>query len=496
MTTCSHSLDKAPKRIVPTGDPRYNGRDGAGGAGGCALTRQQAGGRRAMTTEPIPASVPLELAMLIAQLRRDNERLQSRNQQLEDQVRSLVVLQGIANTLSAELNLPPLLRRIAMAALRMTSAQASVVYLIDATRATLVVEAVESSRTAADSGAFGAPDFLSSSPASPDEVLFAAERPRMTLQQGVAGWAASTGTLVLVTDPRHDHRFPPEVVAVDSQLLGVTPHALVAIPMLFKNNVIGVLEVGQTEEGDGFDASSLDLLRTLASQAATAVANAQLYQGLRAERDKIIQTQEDERKRLGRDLHDGPAQKLAQIAISLEYAEQLVTREPERLIPELRAIRETALTTSREFRNLLFDLRPLVLESEAGGLTPALEHFLERFTSIPGPRMRLSVDYPDRLSHNVELTMFAILQEAVNNVLKHAHAQNCWINIKEYEDRLIATVSDDGDGFDVHQVQSEYETRGSWGLLSMLERAALIEAKLNIASQPGRGAITSLEVPR
>lgn len=449
-----------------------------------------------MTTEPIPASVPLEIATTIAQLRRDNERLQSRNQQLEDQVRSLVVLQGIANTLSAELNLPPLLRRIAMAALRMTSAQASVVYLIDASRTTLVVEAVESSRTAADSGAFGAPDFLSSSPGSPEDTLFGSERPRMTLQQGVAGWAAATGTLVLVTDPCNDHRFSPEMVAVDSQLLGVTPSGLVAIPMLFKNNVIGVLEVAQMGSGEGFDASSLDLLRTLASQAATAVANAQLYQGLRAERDKIIQTQEDERKRLNRELHDGPAQKLAQIAISLEFAERLATHEPERLIPELRSIRETALNTSREFRNLLFDLRPLVLESEAGGLVAALEHFLERFQTKPGPRMRLSAEYPERLSHNIELTVFAIIQEAVNNVLKHAQAQNCWIDLKETDDRLLATVRDDGEGFDVRQVQSEYETRGSWGLLSMLERAALIEAKLNIASQPGRGAITSLEVPR
>lgn len=449
-----------------------------------------------MTTEPIPASVPLEIATTIAQLRRDTERLQSRNQQLEDQVRSLVVLQGIANTLSAELNLPPLLRRIAMAALRMTAAQASVVYLIDATRSTLVVEAVESSRTAADSGAFGAPDFLASSPGNADDALFGVDRPRMTLSQGVAGWAASTGLLVLVTDPQNDHRFTPESVSVDSQLLGVTPSSLVAIPMLFKNNLIGVLEVAQTGDADGFDATSLDLLRTLAAQAATAVANAQLYQGLRSERDKIIQTQEDERKRLGRDLHDGPAQKLAQIAISLEYAEQVATHEPDRLIPELREIRELALTTSREFRNLLFDLRPLVLESETGGLVPALEHFLVRFETMPGPRMRLTAEYPVRLSHNVELTVFAIIQEAVNNVLKHAQAKNCWIDLKEYDDRLVATVRDDGRGFDVHQVQSEYETRGSWGLLSMLERAALIEAKLNIASQPGRGAVTSLEVPR
>jgi signal transduction histidine kinase len=450
-----------------------------------------------MATEPIPASLSLDVATLIAQLRRENDRLQHRTTQLEDQVRSLIVLQNIANTISAELNLPAMLRRIAIAALRLTSAQASAVYLIEPARTSLVVESVETTQTASDSGSFSGLDIVvGSQPGTSSDDLFRGDRPRMRLDEGVAGWVAANGAVVLIPDAQADPRFPPEALAADSGVLGVRPHGLVAVPLLFNGIVTGVLEVVQTSGGDGFDASSLDLMRTLAAQAATAVANARLYRTLRAERDRIIQTQEDERKRLGRDLHDGPAQKLAQIAMSLEYAQQLATHEPEQVVAELNAIREVALSTTREIRNLLFDLRPLVLEADNGGLVAALERFLERFEGGPGPEMHLHADYSDRLSHNVELTVFAIIQEAVNNVLKHANARNCWIDLRLLDDKLVATIRDDGNGFDVRQVQDQYEQRGSWGLLNMLERAALVEAKLNIASQPGKGTITSVEVPR
>ena len=450
-----------------------------------------------MAAEDIPASLPLEIATQLARYARDTERLRLQKKELEVRGRSLLVLQEIANTLSAELHLPQLLRRIAAAALRLTLAQASAVYLVDETRSALVVESVETDQSALDSGSFSVFSAVGSSrPDASAGTRSDTGKPRISLSEGVAGWVAAYGTQVLVADAANDPRFAPDVFAVDGGLLGMRPQSLLAVPMIFKGGVTGVLEVAQGEDGRGFDATSLDLMRTLGNQAATAVANARLYESLRTERDRIIQTQEDERKRLGRDLHDGPAQKLAQIAMSLEFAIQLAQREPDRLVAELSAIREQALSTTREIRNLLFDLRPLVLDAEDGGLIAALTHFLERFQTTPGPSMHLSADYPDRLSHNVELTIFAIVQEAVNNVLKHANAENCWIDIRETADKLVATIRDDGEGFDVKQVHAEYERRGSWGLLSMLERAALIESRLNISSHPGKGTITALEVPR
>jgi signal transduction histidine kinase len=449
-----------------------------------------------MSTGPDDLPGDLGAATLIAQLRRENERLTQRTSQLEGHVRSLEVLQEIANTLSGELHLPNLLRRIAIAALRLAAGHASIVYLVDPSVPALVARAVETELTAADSGVFFGPGGADQSQPGLDGETDPTGTITIGWSEGVAGYCATSGERILIDDPRSDTRFTAATLAVDGRVLGFTPSALVAVPMIFKGVVTGVLEVAQNTSGQGFDAQSLDLLRTLAAQAATAVANAQLYRRLRIERDRIIQAQEDERKRLGRELHDGPAQKVAQIAISLEYAEQLAKHEPDRVIPELRAIRDTALGTSREIRDLLFDLRPLVLEAENGGLVAALNHFLARFQAGPGPKLHLRADYAERLSHNQELTVFAIVQEAVNNVLKHAGAQNCWIDIREYPEKLVVIIRDDGAGFDVKQVQDDYQSRGSWGLLNMLERAELIDAKLNIASQPGKGTITSLEVPR
>jgi signal transduction histidine kinase len=432
------------------------------------------------------------------ELSRELERLAHRNEQLEEQVRALLVLQEVANTLSAELHLTPLLRRIAIAALRLTSAQASIVYLVDQGNSSLTVRAVETAESAADSGVFRPWDLASlSQPGWMPEDAPRPAVPSIKIGEGVAGYAATTGMLVLVNEPQADLRFSSRTIGIDAQLLGTSPSALLVVPMIFAGAVSGVLEVAHSDQSSGFDASSLDLLRTLAAQAATAVQNAQLYQRLRTERDRIIQAQEDERKRLGRDLHDGPAQRLAQIAMSLEYAEKLIDHDPTELKSELASIRESASSTTREIRNLLFDLRPLVLDADNGGLVAALRQFLERFKATPsGPQVHLLTEYPERLSHNVELTIFAIVQEAVNNSIKHANATNCWIEIQESGDRLLATVRDDGDGFDVKQLQDEYENRGSWGLLNMSERAQLIDAKLNITSQPSRGTLVSLDLPR
>lgn len=450
-----------------------------------------------MATERVTGDLPLSVASTIDRLNREQERLQHRIEQLEERVRALLVLQEVANTLSAELNLTPLLRRIAVAALRLTGAQVSVVYLVDASGTHLTVQAAETAETAMDSGVFSTADlFNASSPGWMPEDESPFSGPSIGIDEGVAGCAVSTGNLILVNESQADPRFDSGTISIDARLLGIEPTALLAVPMIFSGAVSGVLEVAHSDHSSGFDASSLDLLRTLAAEAATAVENAKLYKRLRSERDRIIQAQEDERKRLGRDLHDGPAQRLAQIVMSLEFAEKLIDSDPAALRKEIAAIREYANTTTREIRNLLFDLRPLVLEADDGGLAVALQHFLERFKTSSGPKLHLAAEYPERLSHNTELTVFAIVQEAVNNTIKHANASNCWIEVHESGDRLVTTVRDDGTGFDVQRLQNEYVSLGSWGLLNMAERASLIEAKLVIASQPSKGTVVSLELSR
>jgi signal transduction histidine kinase len=427
--------------------------------------------------------------------RRDFDRLLRQSHTLGEQVRALLVLQGVANTLSAEWDLSALLRQIALAAVRMAAGAASVLFLLDAHGEQLVLQAKEiaapSSRPKWDASTaplagIAAPEPAAAAPATDTPVHIA-------LGQGMAGQVAMTAVPLLVNDLATDPRFPAELVAVDAAVLGIQPATLLCVPLVFKGTVTGVLEVAQAHTEEGFDARDLDLMQTLAAQAATAVANARLYQDLRGERDRIISAQEDVRKQLARDLHDGPAQALAQIAMQLEFAGRLAEYEPEKVPGEIRAIHDLALRTTRDIRNLLFDLRPLVLESQ--GLEAALGQFLERFKTSGGPTMHFEPHSTPRLPYNAEAVTFAIVQEAVNNVLKHARASNCWIELQERGQHLVVSVRDDGIGFNVHNVSEDYQRRGSWGLLNMHERAALVDATLGIRSQPQQGTTVMLSVP-
>ena len=425
---------------------------------------------------------------------REYERLARLNQALGEQVRALLVLQGIANTLSAELDLPVLLRQVALAAVRLASGSASALYLLDTRGERLIVEAVEA----------GVRDHGDDSEYQPDRAGYTTvlafpttdedQQAQIALGKGVAGRVAQTGDPVLVNNPESDPRFAPDGVAVDASVMGVRPAALLCVPLIFKARVMGVLEVAQVRADDGFDARDLDLLQTLAAQAATAVTNARLYQNLLGERERILSAQEDVRRQLARDLHDGPAQSLAQIAMQLDFAQRLAQYEPEKVPGELRAIHEYALRTTRDIRNLLFDLRPLVLESE--GLAAALERFLERFNTGEGPQIHFDAHYSTRLPRNAEQVTFAIVQEAVNNAFKHARAANLSIELQDRPQTLVVIVRDDGQGFDVNSVKTEYARRGSWGLLNMSERAQLVGATLGIRSQPGQGTVVMLSVPR
>ncbi|HEY7349609.1 MAG TPA: GAF domain-containing sensor histidine kinase [Ktedonobacterales bacterium] len=439
------------------------------------------------------------------------DRLQRQNELQREQMRALLVLQTISNALNAELDLPRLLRQVTEAALSLVVCSASALLTLDPTTELLAVEALV--RTSASKpGPASGTSLLASFAAGPHALLAARVnghqpadsgagasnqpqvRKTLVLGQGIAGWVAGNAAPVIVNQVGADSRFSPEQSSVDAEMLGVQPIAIACVPLVFKGRVIGVLETAHTSSQSGFDARDLDLLRTLAAQAATAVANSRFYQGLRAERDQIISVQEDLRKRLARDLHDGPAQVLASIAMRLDFARKLLIHEPEKVDEELRGIGEQVTRVTRDVRDMLFDLRPLVLESE--GLAVALERFLERFKSLGGPKMHLLGEYQQRLSHQTEATVFAITQEAVNNALKHSRARNCWIEIHEEPHALLITVRDDGVGFDVQAIRQNYAQRGSWGLLNMRERAALVDGILSFQSQPGAGALISLTVPK
>ncbi|MBI2845452.1 MAG: sensor histidine kinase, partial [Chloroflexi bacterium] len=211
----------------------------------------------------------------------------------------------------------------------------------------------------------------------------------------------------------------------------------------------------------------------------------QLTAKLREEQARIIRTQEDVRRELARDLHDGTVQRLSTIAMGLEYVRNLFQARPELVPDELESLRTLALKASQEARLLLFELRPLILESE--GLAAALRAYAEQIPA-EGVAIHLELsDFSRRLGFAKEEAIFDILQEAVTNARKHAQAENIHLRLQGEKGYLVCFVEDDGRGFKVTQAEKASERRMHFGLLNMRERAEMIKASLAVESAPGKG---------
>ena len=318
-------------------------------------------------------------------------------------------------------------------------------------------------------------------------------RQRIGLDQGIAGWVATHGEPVIVNDVSKDERFSQKADVHTSALT----RSIAAVPLQIKGKTIGVLEVLNKSSTDGFDEEDLRLILTLATQAAIAIENARLYQSLWEERDRIIQAQEDVRKELSRKLHDGAVQFLAAIAMNVEHIGRLLKLKPEAVFAELDALRKLVHQATREARMVLFELRPVILESR--GLVPALRSYVNQLRDSEEFAVHLDVGNFDlQLDPKVAGTIFSIVQEAINNVKKHARARSVWLSLAVDRDQLVVGIKDDGQGFDLKAVERDYDQRGSFGLLNMHERAELIDGFLVIESsqvEPERGTVVTLRVP-
>lgn len=142
---------------------------------------------------------------------------------------------------------------------------------------------------------------------------------------------------------------------------------------------------------------------------------------------------------------------------------------------------------------MLFELRPLVLETQ--GLDVTLRQYFERFQGAATQIILESEPINANLDTKVEGTLFNIIQESVNNAMKHAQAKHIWVRLKQTPTSLETTVQDDGRGFDLQKVRATYEQRGSFGLLNIEERAKLIGGVAELHSAPGQGTTVRVMVP-
>ncbi len=208
---------------------------------------------------------------------------------------------------------------------------------------------------------------------------------------------------------------------------------------------------------------------------------------------KIIQAQEEERMRVSREIHDGPAQSMANVVLKAELCEKLLAIDTNQSRVELKKVKEIVRTSLKDIRKIIYDLRPMSLDDL--GLVPTIERYVDNFIEETGINVELMVLNKDMdIGSIVEIACFRIIQEALNNILKHSKAQDVLIKIEQTQDKLYIVIKDNGVGFDKDKLKAKLGDSG-FGLIGMKERAELLNGKLEILSNIGEGTRIILTIP-
>ncbi|MEM7134733.1 MAG: GAF domain-containing sensor histidine kinase [Chloroflexota bacterium] len=380
----------------------------------------------------------------------DNARLFNRERK---RVSELATLNSLSQTINSELDVSAILDKITESVLDILSASRSELLLVSQDRRFL--ELVSSA---------GLGSKLEVPPL------------RVPIGHGLIGWCASQNKPVKVRRAAQDERY----LSRDS-LPQLDSMSAAAVPMAHRGRVIGAIMVF-VDGNTPLDDDQIDLLSTFANQAAISLQNADLYQSMQAEQERIIKAQEEVRHQLARDLHDNTAQMLSLIIMNLDLAKQMLsTQNANEVEEELDSLEELARQANREIRTLLFELRPIILESR--GLIPALDSYQHQLNQSMDCSVHVDAHpLPFQIKLQGASAIFSIVQEAVNNIRKHARARNIWIRVFVDQANLHFHVEDDGIGFDIREVTNNYDGLGSFGLLNMNERAALLGGKLTFHS--------------
>jgi signal transduction histidine kinase len=289
-------------------------------------------------------------------------------------------------------------------------------------------------------------------------------------------------------------RLSPELLKEE----GLTYHA--SVPLKSKDKVLGIINVAgdSHRHSPPFTEEELQLLTAIGQQIGVAVENAALYEELHQKErlrgqllEKVITVQEEERKRIARELHDETGQVLTSLMVGLKVLEGAASRpEVQEKASQLRAV---AGQTLDGVHRLALELRPSVLDDL--GLVAAMQRYFKDWGENFGLRVDFQVTGPDRrLSPQVETTVYRVVQEALTNVARHAEAQNVSVLLEYRSDSVVCIVEDDGQGFDVTGVLEANDMR-KLGLYGMQERISLVGGKLAVESTAGVGTTVFVEIP-
>lgn len=284
------------------------------------------------------------------------------------------------------------------------------------------------------------------------------------------------------------------------------PHAHLIVPLKSRDKVLGVMFF-YPQSAFRADARSLTLFASLGNQIGIGIENARLYERERQALEEsrvseerlrfyvrhITRAQEDERKRIARELHDDTAQTLALLSRRLDTLATYPGGLPEPTLQRMEELRELSSNILKGVRRFSQDLRPPALDDL--GLLPALEGLTMDLAKRDGIEAKLEVaGRPRRLPAETELVLFRITQEALRNVEKHSEATRVTILV-EFSETIQITVSDDGRGFQQPEAIGSLAQVGRLGLIGMQERAQLLGGTFTVHSEPGQGTTIVVDVP-
>lgn len=265
------------------------------------------------------------------------------------------------------------------------------------------------------------------------------------------------------------------------------PSELVSLPLTYQTERVGELRLAPRAEGESFSTADMNLLNLIARQAGIAVHNLYLTKDLQRSREKLVSAQEEERRRLRRDLHDGVGPTLASLTQRIDIAADLVNTDPEASIELLKELKGQIKGSVAEIRRLVYALRPPVLD-EFGLITSIHEH-VAPYTGPNGLQITFDVTDPmPSLPAAIEVAAYRIVLEAFTNIVNHAEAKSCHILIKIENRALVIEVSDNGKGLPSN-------TRSGVGFTSMRERAAELGGKFIVEDRPSGGTMVRAKLP-
>lgn len=208
---------------------------------------------------------------------------------------------------------------------------------------------------------------------------------------------------------------------------------------------------------------------------------------------KIITAQEKERMRVAREIHDGPAQAMANIIIRAEYCERLFDKDIGEAKKELRSLKEQIREDLRDIRKIIYNLRPMTLDDL--GLLPTVKRMIDELNE---KQHEVAISFStqgldQRMPAPQEVAIFRIIQEALNNIFKHADASQAQVSIKRQGQDVLIEIADNGRGFIYNPDELGRDAEG-YGLLGMLERCDLVGAQMEVQTAPGQGTKIKVKI--